>query len=185
MKKWVIGLLFCVSAFVLAGCGQDLNNNRIDDGEITIGLSVADLTLERWQHDRDIFIETAEALGAKVVVQSADGHEGVQNNQVENLLTQGVDVIVIVPHNSDSIGAAAQQATDDGVPVIAYDRMINNAEIAAYISFDNVRVGEMQAQYIVDQVPTGNYFLMGGAPTDNNAYLFREGQMNVLQPLID
>ncbi|NMA91435.1 MAG: D-xylose ABC transporter substrate-binding protein [Amphibacillus sp.] len=185
MKKWVIGLLFCVSAFILAGCGQDLNNNRIDDGEITIGLSVADLTLERWQHDRDIFIETAEALGAKVVVQSADGHEGVQNNQVENLLTQGVDVIVIVPHNSDSIGAAAQQATDDGVPVIAYDRMINNAEIAAYISFDNVRVGEMQAQYIVDQVPTGNYFLMGGAPTDNNAYLFREGQMNVLQPLID
>lgn len=185
MKKWIIGLVVALSVFVLVGCGQDADSGGSGEGELTIGLSVADLTLERWQHDRDIFIETAESLGAKVVVQSADGDESVQNNQVENLLTQGVDVIVIIPHNSDSIGAAAQQATDEGVPVLAYDRMINNADIEAYISFDNVRVGEMQAEYIVEQVPTGNYFMMGGAPTDNNAYLFREGQMNIIQPLVD
>ncbi|SDC41517.1 xylose-binding protein [Pelagirhabdus alkalitolerans] len=186
MKKMVGVLLISMLVFVLAACGQDAQEDSADDAsDLTIGLSVADLTLERWQHDRDIFVETAEEHGAEVIVQSADGDEAVQTSQVENMLTQGVDVLVIIAHNSDSIGAVAQEAVDEGVPVIAYDRMINNAEIDAYISFDNERVGEMQAEYIVDQVPEGRYFMMGGAPTDNNAQMFRDGQMNIIEPLVD
>lgn len=69
--------------------------------------------------------------------------------------------------------------------MLAYDRMINNADIDFYISFDNEKVGEMQAQSLVKRVPQGNYFLMGGSPVDNNARLFRDGQMKVLKPLID
>ncbi|MDQ0253274.1 D-xylose transport system substrate-binding protein [Evansella vedderi] len=188
MKKWILSLLLVFGLIVFTACGEDAaSNGDSGDGEssLRIGLSVADLTLERWQHDRDIFVETAESLGAEVIVQSADGDETVQANQVENMLTQGIDVLVIIAHNSDSIGSVAAQAQAEGIPVIAYDRMINNAEIEAYISFDNVRVGEMQAEYLVEQVPTGNYFLMGGAPTDNNAHMFRQGQMNILEPLIE
>lgn len=186
MKKIVNVLLLSLVALFLAACDQGSQGEPVEDASnLTIGLSVADLTLERWQHDRDIFVETAEEYGAEVIVQSADGDEAVQTSQVENMLTQGVDVLVIIAHNSDSIGAVAQEAADEGVIVIAYDRMINNAEIDAYISFDNIRVGEMQAEYIVEQVPEGRYFMMGGAPTDNNALMFREGQMNIIEPLVE
>ncbi|MBI3311678.1 MAG: D-xylose ABC transporter substrate-binding protein, partial [Serratia liquefaciens] len=77
------------------------------------------------------------------------------------------------------------EAKREGIKVLAYDRMINNADIDFYISFDNEKVGELQAQSLVQRVPQGNYFLMGGSPVDNNAKLFRQGQMKVLQPLID
>ena len=186
MKKVILVMVLGLLLAVLTACGEDTAGGEADDADqLTIGLAVADLTLERWQHDRDIFVETAEEHGAEVIVQSADGDEAVQTSQVENMLTQGIDVLVIIAHNSDSIGAVAQEAVDEGIPVIAYDRMINSAEIDAYISFDNVRVGEMQAEYIVDQVPEGRYFMMGGAPTDNNAQMFRDGQMNIIEPLVE
>ncbi|WP_416147522.1 D-xylose ABC transporter substrate-binding protein [Salipaludibacillus sp. HK11] len=192
LKKLGLSMFLSFVLIGLAACGEDTagggNNNGDDsnsDSDLTIGLAVADLTLERWQNDRDIFVETAEGLGAEVIVQSADGDEAEQTSQVENMLTQGVDVLVIIAHNSDSIGSIAAEAKAEGVPVIAYDRMINNAEIDAYISFDNERVGEMQAEFLVEQVPTGNYFLMGGAPTDNNAQMFRDGQMNIIEPLVE
>ena len=73
-----------------------------------------------------------------------------------------------------------KEAKQEGIKVLAYDRMINNADIDYYISFDNEKVGELQAKSPVDKVPQGNYFLMGGSPVDNNAKLFREGQMKVL-----
>ncbi|SFO91519.1 D-xylose ABC transporter substrate-binding protein [Salibacterium halotolerans] len=186
-----LGVLFLFIICFLAACGQDVaqegeGSSSEEDDSLTIGLSVADLTLERWQHDRDIFVKKAKELGAdEVIVQSADGDEAEQNSQVETMLTQGVDVMVIIPDNSDSIGSAASMAEEQGVPVIAYDRMINNADIETYVSFDNERVGEMQAEYLLEEVPQGNYFLMGGAPTDSNAQVFRNGQMNVLQPEID
>ncbi|MGY4688635.1 D-xylose ABC transporter substrate-binding protein [Salibacterium sp. K-3] len=189
--KMVQGLFIFSMVLFVSACGQDVSNEgegNSDSGDdaLTIGLSVADLTLERWQHDRDIFVEKAEELGAdEVIVQSADGDDAEQNSQVETMLTQGVDVMVIIPDNSDSIGAAASKAQEQGVPVIAYDRMINDTDIEAYVSFDNERVGEMQAEYLLDEVPEGKYFLMGGAPTDSNAQVFRDGQMNILQPEID
>ncbi|WP_420827525.1 D-xylose ABC transporter substrate-binding protein [Amphibacillus cookii] len=180
--------------FFLVGCGQavdqdvggeDLELEGGEDADLTIGLSVADLTLERWQHDRDIFVEKAEELGANVLVQSADGQDERQLSQIQNMLSQGIDVLVIIANNSDALSPVVEQANEEGIPVVAYDRLINNAHVDAYVSFDNVRVGEMQAEYLVENVPNGKYFLLGGAPTDNNAHMFREGQMNVLDPLID
>ncbi|WP_066172681.1 D-xylose ABC transporter substrate-binding protein [Bacillus marinisedimentorum] len=184
-----VGLLFAMTA-----CGQDTatnNGNSGGDGEgggdeqVKIGLAVSDLTLERWQHDRDIFVEKAEELGAEVLVQSANGDDSKQMAQVQNMLSQGVDALVIIANNSDALSTVVDQANKEGVPVLAYDRLINNSDVSAYISFDNVRVGEMQAEYIVEKVPEGNYFMMGGSPTDNNAKMFREGQMNIVQPLVD
>ncbi len=141
-----------------------------------IGFSIDDLRVERWARDRDYFIEAAETLGAKVNVQSADGNEEKQVKQVENLIAQGVDAIVIVPMNSKVFDAVVADAKASGIKVLSYDRLILNADIDAYISFDNERVGFMQAEAVLKAKPEGNYYLLGGSPTDNNAKLLRAGQ---------
>lgn len=150
-----------------------------------IGFSIDDLRVERWARDRDYFTAAAEQLGAKVFVQSADASEQRQIAQIENLISRGVDVLVIVPFNATVLNNAIREAKKSHIKVVSYDRLILNADIDAYISFDNKQVGEMQAQALVALKPNGNYYLLGGAPTDNNAKILREGQMQVLQPLID
>jgi D-xylose transport system substrate-binding protein len=143
------------------------------------------LQQERWQRDRDFFVQRAKELGADVLVQSADGNDAVQVRQAENLLTQGVDVLVVVPHNGEIAASIVESAKRQKIPVLAYDRIIRNSDLDFYISFDNVRVGELQAQYLLDRAPKGNYILIGGSPTDNNAQLLRQGQMKVLKPATD
>ncbi|ETI60473.1 D-xylose ABC transporter substrate-binding protein [Marinomonas profundimaris] len=150
-----------------------------------IGLLMSDLRLERWQKDRDIFTSAAEAMGAKVYTQSANGDVTTQISQIENMISRGVDVLVIVPENGEVLGNVLAEAKAEGIKVLAYDRLIKFADIDLYVSFDNIRVGEMQAEALLKRKPTGNYFLMGGSPTDNNAKMFRQGQMNVIQPAID
>ncbi|WP_312517567.1 D-xylose ABC transporter substrate-binding protein [Massilia sp.] len=150
-----------------------------------IGFSIDDLRLERWTRDRDYFTQAAEKLGAKVFVQSADASEQRQIAQIENLISRGVDVLVIVPYNATVLNNAVREAKKAKIKVVSYDRLILNADVDAYISFDNKAVGELQAQSIVALKPKGSYYLLGGAPTDNNAKMLREGQLKVLQPLID
>lgn len=153
--------------------------------DLKIGMSIDDLRLERWQKDRDIFVNKAESLGAKVFVQSANGDATAQISQIENMLNKDIDVLVIIPFNGEVLSNVIAEAKKEGVKVLAYDRLINNADVDFYVSFDNEKVGELQAKSIIGQKPEGNYFLMGGSPVDNNAKLFRKGQMKVLQPLID
>jgi D-xylose transport system substrate-binding protein len=150
-----------------------------------IGFSIDDLRLERWARDRDYFNAAAEKLGAKVFVQSADASEQRQIAQIENLISRGVDVLVIVPYNATVLNNAVREAKKAKIKVVSYDRLMLNADIDAYISFDNRAVGELQAQSLVALKPKGNYYLLGGAPTDNNAKILREGQLKVLQPLVD
>ncbi|USD67688.1 D-xylose ABC transporter substrate-binding protein [Vibrio sp. SCSIO 43136] len=175
MKKII--LLVCALVMTVA--------NPVMAKAVKIGMVIDDLRLERWQKDRDIFVDRAEELGAKVYVQSANGNEQTQISQIENMISRGVDVLVIIPTNGEVLANVIKEAKTDGIQVLAYDRLINNAEIDFYLSFDNERVGEMQAEAMIAVQPTGKYFLMGGAPTDNNAKMFRKGQMNVLQAKID
>ena len=174
---------------LLQGCvcgpGQSCQEARQPNKPIRIGLSMDTLKEERWQHDRDLFTARARELGAEVEVQAANGDDRTQIQQAQNLLTQGVDVLVIVPHNSEVTASVVDAAKRQCVPVVSYDRLIRNSDVDLYISFDNVKVGELQAKYLLDHAPRGNYVLIGGAPTDNNALLFRKGQMNVLQPAVD
>jgi len=173
-------LLFACSTAPSAG-----NNSANSSKKIKIGLSMDTLKEERWQKDRDMFVKRAEELGAEVVVQSADGNDETQVKQAESLLTQGVDVLVVIPHNAEVCGTIVDAAKRQNVPVISYDRLIKNSIPDLYISFDNEKVGELQAKYLLDRAPKGNYILIGGAPTDNNAKLLRKGQLNILQPAID
>ncbi|MEO2006270.1 MAG: D-xylose ABC transporter substrate-binding protein [Candidatus Poribacteria bacterium] len=152
---------------------------------LRIGLSMDSLRVERWTKDRDLFVARAEELGAEVFVQSADGDPVKQNSQAENLLVQDVDVLVVIPRDGVAAARIVEAAHAEGVPVLAYDRIIRDCDLDMYISFDNERVGYLQAEYLARVKPTGSYFLLGGAPSDNNALLLREGQMRALQPLID
>lgn len=176
-------VLGCALAFGLAAAGSHPAHASAQHPKI--GFSIDDLRVERWAHDRDYFVAAAKALGATVNVQSADASESRQNAQIENLIARGMDVIVIVPFNSKVLTNTIAEAKQAGIKVISYDRLILDSDIDAYVSFDNVRVGEMQAQGVVDAAPRGNYYLLGGAPTDNNAKLLRQGQMTVLQPLVE
>ena len=154
----------------------------------TVGLSLDTLKEERWQGDRDRFVRRCGELGADVKVEDANSDDSTQLKQVEALISLGVNVIVIVPHDGVAMGQAVEKANAAGIPVIAYDRLIKNCDLDLYLSFDNVRVGELQARYLLDHLPTpnkGRIVRIYGAPTDNNAKLFKEGQDNVLKPLID
>src|SRR5471032_2420800 len=179
MKK----LLSAAAIAVMLVCAG--GNAMADAKNPKIGFSIDDLRLERWARDRDYFVAAAEQQGAKVYVQSADASEQRQIAQIENLISRGVDVLVIVPYNATVLNNAVREAKKAKIKVVSYDRLILNADIDAYISFDNKLVGEMQAQGVVAVKPKGNFYLLGGAPTDNNAKMLREGQLKVLQPLID
>jgi D-xylose transport system substrate-binding protein len=152
-----------------------------------IGLSLDTLKEERWQRDRDTFIAEAEKRGAKVIVQSANSDDVRQVRDVESLLSRGVDVLVIVPHNGEAMTRAVKSANEAKVPVISYDRLILNASVDYYLSFDNIKVGETQAGFVAARLPAGRkarIVRIYGAPTDNNAKMFKQGQDNVLRPLI-
>lgn len=190
-------LLFITAIFIAAsgfGCVQSapVNNSaavnapvKDKNKAIKIGFSMDTLKEERWQKDRDLFVARAKELDAETIVLSADGNDETQVKQAESLLTQQVDVLVVIPHNADVSATIVDAAKRQKVPVISYDRLIRNSEPDLYISFDNEKVGEMQAKYLIEKAPKGNYILIGGASTDNNAKMFRSGQMKVLQPLID
>ncbi|HEX7317293.1 MAG TPA: D-xylose ABC transporter substrate-binding protein [Pyrinomonadaceae bacterium] len=177
--------LACVEPAQQPGAAGGAAGGAKKTGVVRIGLSMDTLKEERWQRDRDLFVARAKELGAEVLVQSANGDDKAQVQQSENLLTQGVDVLVVIPHNGEVAATIVESAKQKGVPVISYDRLIRSSEPALYVSFDNEKVGEMQARYLLERAPKGNYVLIGGAPTDNNALLFRKGQMNVLKPAID
>ncbi|HEY4156985.1 MAG TPA: substrate-binding domain-containing protein [Polyangiaceae bacterium] len=152
-----------------------------------IGLSLDTLKEARWQGDRDMFVHRAQELGASVLDLSANSDDTVQIGDVEKLITNKVDVLVIVPHDGKAMAKAVRMAHEAGIPVIAYDRLIRDSDLDLYVSFDNVKVGALQAQYVVDHLPTpgkGKIVRIYGSKTDNNAALFKQGQDRVLEPYI-
>jgi D-xylose transport system substrate-binding protein len=153
--------------------------------KIKVGFTMDTLQEERWLKDRDLFKEAVEALGAEVEILAANGDDVLQISQAETLISQGVDVLVIVPHNAEATATIVKKAHMAGIKVLAYDRLVKNADIDLYVSFDNEKVGELQAEAITKLVPQGKYVYIGGAITDNNAHLFKKGVFNVLQPYID
>ncbi len=152
-----------------------------------IGFAMDTLKEARWQRDRDAFVARCEELGADVLVQSANSDDTRQMQDVQSLVSRDVDVLVLVPHNGAAMAKAVRVAHDAGIPVMAYDRLIPDCDLDFYITFDNVRVGEMQAEYLVSKIPpdrTWRIVRIYGANTDHNATLFKEGQDLVLAPYV-
>ena len=154
---------------------------------VVIGFSMDTLKEARWQKDRDLFIAKAKDLGAEVKVQSANSDDTRQVKDVQSLISSGIDVLVIVPHNGEAMAKAVELAHDAHIPVIAYDRLVTSCDLDLYITFDNEKVGEIQGQYLVDKLPAdekSKIVRIYGAPTDNNAKLFKAGQDKALAAAI-
>lgn len=178
--------IFCALALSIAFHLTLAPFSRAEAGKkVRIGLSMDTLKEERWKKDRDIFVARAKELGADVLVQAANSDDNLQLSQAENLLTQNIDVLVVVPHNGVVAKTIVEEAHKVGKKVIAYDRLIEDSDVDLYLSFDNKEVGRMQGQYALDHAPKGNYMLLGGAPTDHNAKLYREGQLAAIKPAVD
>ncbi|MFO0890546.1 MAG: substrate-binding domain-containing protein [Isosphaeraceae bacterium] len=150
-----------------------------------IGLSLGTLQEERWQRDRERFVARAEQLGAEVLVQSGNSETARQIQDIESLLSRGVDVLVVVAHDPTAMGRAVEGAHNTGVPVVCYDRLITGCDVDLYLSFDNVRVGTLQAEYLVRKLKgRGSIVRVHGPKTDQTGLLFKQGQDEVLSPLI-
>jgi D-xylose transport system substrate-binding protein len=174
----------------MAACvkGPDSANNgrgAKSGGPVRIGFSMDTLKEERWQRDKALVEQRCKEVGAQCEVLVADGNDATQINQAESFLTKGFDVLIVAPHNGQIAASIVEAAHKQNVPVISYDRLIRNADVDLYVSHQVVKIGQMQAQYALKNRPTGNYVLIGGSPTDNNALLLREGQMEILRPAIE
>ena len=178
----ILGML---SAFLISCGPSSPRPAQQQEARPKIGLLMDTLQQEeRWQRDRDLFLERAKELDADVLVEAAERDDARQLQQAESLLERGVQALVVVPHGAEAAGKIVEAAKKRNVPVISYDRLILKADVDLYLSYDNRRVGEQQAQFLRNRAPKGNYILLGGAPTDYNAKLIREGQMAALDDAV-
>lgn len=194
MKKLSLLLIAVLIATVLTACGGgDKASTDGGSGEAGfIGVSMPSKSLERWVHDGDNMVKELEKMDFKVDLQYAEDVVETQVSQIENMITKGVDVLVIAAIDGEALTNVLQMAADSEIPVIAYDRLIKGSEhVSYYATFDNFKVGVTQGNYLVEaldlenQAGPFNIELFGGSPDDNNAYFFYDGAMSVLQPYID
>jgi D-xylose transport system substrate-binding protein len=166
-----------------AGAAEPLANRPVQ-----IGLSLDTLKEARWAKDRDAFVKRAGELGANVTVLSANSDDNRQMQDVESLITSQMDVIVIVPHDGKAMAKAVKRAHDSNIPVLAYDRLIADSDLDLYITFDNRRVGSLQAEFLLEKLKgtpkPWKIVRIYGSKTDNNAFMFKEGQDKALQAAI-
>ena len=179
-------MLSVLIGLVVARGGKAGGGAASTGGPLVIGFSMDTLKEARWQADKEAFVKRAQELGAKVEVQSANSDDSQQMRDVQSLLTAGVKVLVIAAHDGTAMAKAVGLADQAGVPVIAYDRLINKSDVDLYMSFDNEKIGELQAKYLISQLPggKGRIVCIWGSPADNNAKLFKAGQDKVLAPYV-
>lgn len=200
MKKTLSTLVIAALILVLAACGGGNESNEgtketnggSKGSKGSIGISMPTKSSERWVGDGDNMKKEFEALGYTADLQYAEDVIENQVSQIENMITKGVKVLVIAAIDGESLTDVLQKAADDGIKVIAYDRLIKNSEhVSYYATFDNFKVGVLQASYLTDKLGLEegkgpfNIELFAGSPDDNNAYFFFDGAMSILQPYID
>ena len=150
----------------------------------TVGVSWSNFQEERWKTDEGAIKAALDAAGATYVSADAQSSASKQLSDVESLIAQGVDALIILAQDSQAIGPAITAAQNEGIPVVGYDRLIEDP-YAFYLTFDNVEVGRMQARAVLAAQPTGNYVMIKGSGTDPNADFLRGGQQEILQEAID
>ena len=217
MKRKVLGVLLSVAmvATMVAGCGSSSEPAATDDAAATeeaapaedaaeeestdtaaaggkIGISMPTQSLERWNRDGAYLDEQFQAAGYETVLTYSDNDSARQVNDIQNMLADGVDLLIVAAIDGEALNTAMDEAATAGVPVIAYDRLIMNDAVSYYVSFDNYTVGTLQGQFIVDTLDLENagdtvynMEITAGDPADNNAGYFYQGAIDVLQPYID
>ncbi len=199
MKRKKLGFLAILFSLllVLAACGGgEKSSGSGEDGESSesglIGVAMPTKSSQRWVDDGNNMVEQLEALGYETDLQYAEDDVDKQIEQIENMIVKGAKVLVVASIDGTALTNVLQKANDQGIEVIAYDRLIMESEhVSYYATFDNFQVGVLQASYIEEalnlkeEAGPFNIELFGGSPDDNNAYFFWDGAMSVLQPYID
>jgi len=155
-----------------------------DNSNITIGFSIHGLEVDRWKREKEMAEKYALKKGFNLLVMDAEKNTKKQIKQCENLIYQGVDVLILIPEDEESGKTIANFAKEHNVPLIAYDRLINDAPVTYYVTFDQKKVGVLQAKVLTDLYPEGRYVHLRGADSDFNTTYFTGGNMEVLDPYI-
>ena len=185
--KRILACIFIIIMTVVSvvGCGQTVKENDVEEEEsdaIRIGFSMDSFLIERWQRDRDLFVSKAQELGAEVNVQNANGEVSKQISQIEYFIEKKMDVIVIVAIDGEGLTEVVGKAKKAGIKVIAYDRLILNADVDLYITFDNEKVGTLMGEYLRETLgDEGTIICINGSPTDNNVTLVSGGFKKALE----
>lgn len=215
MKKVLLSLLVFAMVFALVACGgqtpapaesaessapaesadqpEDSETTEVENaGEYFVGISMPTQSSERWIKDGNTMKDILEQKGYKVDLQYAEDDIPTQKSQIENMITLGADVLIIAAVDGSTLSATLSQAGEDGVKVISYDRLLVDTEaVSYYATFDNRKVGQLQAQSLVDGLEEKkgdgpyNIELFAGSPDDTNSFYFYSGAMDILQPLMD
>jgi D-xylose transport system substrate-binding protein len=182
-----------VIASLLVGCGGGAKPAASE--KTKVGLSFSDFATERWKNEEVLMRGLLEGKGYEVLSAEANHDVKLQNDQIDNMVSQGVKGLIVIAEDGDAVVTSVDKAADAGVKVIAYDRLIKTSKIAAYLSFDNVEVGRQQALGVMAAIDADNWDVatngparvvqLAGSPTDNNATLFTKGQTEILQPYVD
>jgi putative multiple sugar transport system substrate-binding protein len=192
MRKKVIGMLLSLALVVGAftGCGAAGASGSASANRV--GVSMPTKELQRWNQDGDNMKKELEAAGYTVDLQYANNDIGTQVSQVETLIANGCKVLVIAAIDGGSLGEPLAKAKEEGIPVIAYDRLLMNSDaVTYYATFDNYKVGQTQGNYIKDKLDLDNAAgpfnieIFAGDPGDNNAPFFYSGAVDVIRPYID
>ncbi len=173
-------LVILLALCLIAGCGRETQERQsegvAEKEKVQIGLSFDSFVIERWLRDRDMFVSTAQSLGAEVNVQVANGDAQEQISQIRYFIQKDMDVIVVIAVDGEALSEAIQDARKQGIRVICYDRLVMNADTDLYISFDNEMVGTLMARAMTEALPDGgNIFAIYGSPTDHNVSLVQKG----------
>ncbi|GGJ58090.1 putative multiple sugar transport system substrate-binding protein [Anoxybacillus voinovskiensis] len=190
MKKFFTTLILLVFVFALAACSGKETGGKGDAG--FVGISMPTKSSERWISDGENMVKEFKKLGYKTDLQYAEDVVENQVSQIENMITKGVNVLVIAPIDGEALTDVLEKAHKQGIKVISYDRLIKNSKyVDYYATFDNFKVGVLQGSYIEQKLGLKdgkgpfNIELFAGSPDDNNAYFFFDGAMSVLKPYID
>ena len=196
MQKFIIAFMLSC-AFSMLGCvnappetaNKPAGNAPAANGDpgkkIKIGFSMATVKEERWQRDRAAFEAHCKAMNVECVITVADNRADKQANDVDNLLTQGVTVLVIAPQDATQAASMVEKAKAQNVPVISYDRLINSDKLDLYVSHQVPIIGRKIAEYALSKAPNGNYIMVYGSSTDNNAVIMSKEQLAILKPATD
>ncbi len=170
--------------FAVAALGLAMLSTAAQAQDITVGVSWSNFQEERWKTDEAAIRAQLEALGARYISADAQSSAAKQLSDVESLIAQGANALIILAQDSDAIGPAVEKAVAEGIPVVGYDRLIENPD-AFYLTFDNKEVGRIQAREVYKVQPEGNYVFIKGSSADPNADFLFSGQTEVLKEAMD
>ncbi|MDR3595963.1 substrate-binding domain-containing protein [Clostridium sp.] len=164
---------------------SDFINETTKRKQPVIGISLPNQKDPIWTNYKEAMEKYAKSKGVIVKEEVDSDDMNKQISQVENLISQGIDILVVAPVESAAAATIVEKAHKAGIKVIAFDRLIENSDLDMYISVNGMRIGEFQGRYITQKVPRGNYIILSGAPKDANSKLLRDGAMKYIKPLVD